>query len=117
MLFRSIMRATSVVVIDVLAGVFLWAGVLFAGGSLFAKRRKLIQKLDSELDRNRDRFEHAVSSQLNAKLSLIYEEIDRSFGELYDHVEQERQTIMPLLSKFEKIRQSTQSLSDEISRL
>lgn len=112
-----IMRATSVVVIDVLAGVFLWAGVLFAGGSLFAKRRKLIQKLDSELDRNRDRFEHAVSSQLNAKLSLIYEEIDRSFGELYDHVEQERQTIMPLLSKFEKIRQSTQSLSDEISRL
>lgn len=112
-----IMRATSIVIIDVLAGVFLWAGVLFAGGSLFAKRRELIQKLDSELERNRDHFEYTVSEQLNAKLSVIYEEIDRSFSDLYSHVEQERRTITPLLSKFEQIKQSTNSLAKEINRL
>ena len=112
-----IMRVTSVVLIDVVAGVFLGAGVLFAGGALFAKRRKLIQKLDTELERNRDRFEYTVSNQLNAKLSVIYEEIDRSFGELYAHVEQERRTIAPLLAKFEQIKQSTESLSNQINRL
>ena len=112
-----IMRVTSIVVVDVLAGVFLWAGVLFAGGSLFAKRRKLIQKLDTELDRNRDRFEHTVSDQLNSKLSVIYEEINRSFGELYHHVAQERSAIAPLLERFDKIQQETKTLVDEISRL
>ena len=112
-----IMRVTSVVFIDVVAGVFLGAGVLFAGGALFAKRRKLIQKLDTELERNRDRFEYTVSEQLNAKLSVIYEEIDRSFSELYNHVEQERNTIAPLVAKLQRIRQSTESLSNEINRL
>ena len=112
-----IMRVTSVVFIDVVAGVFLGAGVLFAGGALFAKRRKLIQKLDTELERNRDRFEYTVSDQLNTKLSIIYEEIDRSFSELYNHVEQERNTIAPLIKKLQQIKQSTESLSDEINRL
>ena len=112
-----VMGVARVAVIDVLAGVFLWAGVLFAGGSLFAKRRQLIQKLDKELERNRDRFERTVSNQLNAKLSIIYEEIDRSFSELYNHVEQERHTIAPLLRQFETIQQSTESLSEKIHHL
>ena len=108
---------TRVVFIDVIGGVFFGAGILLAGGVLFAKRRSLIQKLDRELERNRDRFEHTVSDQLNAKLSIIYEEIDRSFSDLYAHVEQERASIAPLTTQFNQIEQSVQSLSKEIHQL
>ena len=112
-----IMRITSVLLVDIVAGVFLGAGVLFAGGALFAKRRSLIQKLDTELERNRDRFEYTVSDQLNAKLSVIYEEIDRSFSQLYAHVDQERASIAPLIESFTQIQQTTQSLAREINQL
>ena len=108
---------TRVVFIDVIGGVFFGAGILLAGGVLFAKRRSLIQKLDRELERNRDRFENTVSDQLNAKLSIIYEEIDRSFSDLYAHVEQERASIAPLTTQFNQIKQSVQSLSQEVHQL
>ncbi len=108
---------TEVAIVDIVGTVFLGVGVLFAGGVLVAKRRRLIQKLDSELDRNKERFESTVSEQLNAKLSLIYAEIDRSFADLYTHVERERTSITPLIEQFETIQKATQSLSRDIQQL
>lgn len=108
---------TEIAVIDILGTVFLGVGVLLAGGVLVAKRRRLIQKLDSELDRNKERFESTVSEQLNVKLSLIYTEIDRSFADLYTYVEQERASIAPLVEQFETIQKSTRSLSQDIQQL
>jgi hypothetical protein len=112
-----ITAVTRVVFLDVLGTVFLGVGVLFAGGVLFAQRRRLIQKLDSELARNQERFEFTVSEQLNAKLSVIYEEIDRSFADLYTYVNQERTSIAPLIKQFGQLQQSTQTLAREIQQL
>ena len=107
---------TEVVILDILGSVFLGVGVLFAGGVLVAKRRRLTEKLDHELERNRARFEATVSEQLNAKLSVIYEEIDRSFADLYEYVEREHTSIAPLIEQFQQIQQSTQRLAHDIQQ-
>ncbi|MGC1309875.1 MAG: dynamin family protein [Phormidesmis sp.] len=112
-----IAAVTRVVFLDILGSVFLGVGVLFAGGVLVVKRRGLINKMDSELARNRDTFEFTVSEQLNAKLNIIYEEINRSFADLYAYVDQERTSIAPLMSQFEQIQTSTQSLARDIQQL
>ncbi|MFK8182741.1 MAG: dynamin family protein [Phormidesmis sp.] len=103
-------------ILDIIGTAFLGLGVLWAGGTLVAKRRKLIQKLDSELDRNRDRFQTTVSEQLNNRLRGIYDEINLSFTDLYQYVDQERDNISPLIQQFENIKKSTQSLVDDIDQ-
>ena len=107
---------TEIAIIDIIGTVFLGVGVFLAGGVLVIKRRRLIQKLDDELDRNKVRFESTVSEQLNAKLSVIYEEIDRSFADLYTYVEQERSSLLPLMTQFEHIQHSAQQLARDIQQ-
>lgn len=112
-----IAAVTRIVFLDILGSVFLGVGVLFAGGVLVVKRRSLIQKMDSELARNKARFESTISERLNDKLSVIYAEIDRSFADLYAYVEQERVSIAPLIEQFEQVEESTRSLSRDIEQL
>ena len=112
-----VVRVASLFIIDVIATAFLGLGVLWAGGTLVSKRRSLIKKLETELDRNRDTFEFTVSQQLNDRLQGIYDEISVSFGELYKYVDQERANIAPLAEQFDQVQQTTQSLSTEIRQL
>ncbi|MEL6158872.1 MAG: dynamin family protein [Cyanobacteria bacterium J06554_11] len=112
-----IATVTEVVILDIIGSVFLGVGVLFAGGVLVAKRRRLIAKLDSELERNKSRFESTVSEQLNARLQGIYDEIGLSFTDLYDYVAQQRTSLTPLIAQFEQIQQETETLAREIRQL
>ncbi len=112
-----IATATRAAILDIIGTVFLGVGVLLAGGVLVAKRRGLIQKLDRELDRNKEQFESTVTAQLNTRLSGIYDEIGMSFNELYTYVEQERASIKPLIQQFEAIQTSTETLSKKIRQL
>ncbi|MEL6468190.1 MAG: dynamin family protein [Cyanobacteria bacterium J06623_4] len=112
-----IATVTEVVILDIIGSVFLGVGVLFAGGVLVAKRRRLIAKLDSELERNKSRFESTVSEQLNARLRGIYDEISLSFTDLYDYVEQQRTSLTPLITQFEQIQQETEMLAKDIRQL
>lgn len=113
----TIAAVTEIVILDIIGSVFLGVGVLFAGGILVAKRRRLIEKLDTELERNKARFESTVSEQLNARLSGIYSEINASFVDLYDYVDKERESLVPLIQQFEQIQQQTKTLATEIRRL
>ncbi len=112
-----IAAVTEVVILDIIGSVFLGVGVLLAGGILVAKRQKLIQKLDRELERNKERFESTVSAQLNDRLSGIYDEIGVSFNDLYEYVDREREGLAPLIEQFEAIEQSTKTLSQQIRQL
>ncbi|MGB5916260.1 MAG: dynamin family protein [Phormidesmis sp.] len=112
-----IAAVTEVVILDIIGSVFLGVGVLLAGGVLVAKRRRLIQKLDRELERNKERFESTVTAQLNDRLSGIYDEVSVSFNDLYEYVDQERAGLTPLIEQFEAIERSTQTLSREIRQL
>ncbi|MBE9059451.1 dynamin family protein [cf. Phormidesmis sp. LEGE 11477] len=113
----TIAAVTEVVILDIIGSVFLGVGVLLAGGVLVAKRRRLIQKLDTELERNKARFEATVSEQLNARLSGIYDEIGASFVDLYDYVDKERESLTPLIHQFEQIQRQTKALAADIRQL
>ena len=113
----TIAAVTEIVILDIIGSVFLGVGVLLAGGILVAKRRRLIQKLDSELERNKVRFEATVSEQLNARLSGIYDEINASFVDLYDYVDRERESLTPLIQQFEQIQRQTKTLAAEVRQL
>lgn len=113
----TIAAVTEIVILDIVGSVFLGVGVLFAGGILIAKRRRLIEKLDTELERNKARFESAVSEQLNARLSGIYDEINASFVDLYNYVDKERESLAPLIQQFEQIQRQTKTLATEIRQL
>ncbi|MGB3786886.1 MAG: dynamin family protein [Phormidesmis sp.] len=113
----TIAAVTQIVILDIIGSVFLGVGVLLAGGVLFAKRRKLIQKLDDELESNKAKFEATVSEQLNARLSGIYDEINVSFVDLYDYVEKEKESLTPLIRQFEQIQRQTQTLAAEVRQL
>ena len=112
-----IAAVTEVVILDILGSIFLGLGVFIAGGVLFFKRKSIIQKFERELDRNKAKFKSEVSGQLNSKLSIIYEEIDRSFVDWYQYVEAEEASIRPLLDRFEKIQADATALSDVIDSM
>ena len=113
----TIAAVTQVVILDIIGSVFLGVGVLLAGGVLIAKRHRLIQKLDDELENNRAKFEATVSEQLNARLSGIYDEIGVSFVDLYEYVDKERESLMPLIRQFEQIQHQTRTLAAAIRQL
>ena len=62
------------------------------------------------MDREKARFESELSTKLNSKLDIIYEEIERNFINIYNYVEAEEQKILPLTSQFEQIEQAVKQL-------
>ena len=111
-----ITTVTRVLILDIIGTALLGLGVLWAGGTLVAKRRSLIQKLDSELARNKVTFHDTITDQLNNRLRGIYDEINVSFTELYKYVEQERTNIVPLVQQFEAIKKETETIARDIEQ-
>lgn len=109
-----IAAVTEIVILDIIGSLFMGIGVLFAGGILLVKRGAIIQKFEQELDRGRAKFAAAIADQLTAKLSITYEEIDRSFANYYRYVETEANSIKPLLQQFEQVQQQAKSLENDL---
>ncbi|MEM7762117.1 MAG: hypothetical protein AAF298_28970, partial [Cyanobacteria bacterium P01_A01_bin.40] len=56
------------------------------------------------------RFESELSTKLNSKLDIIYEEIERNFINIYNYVEAEEQKVLPLVEKFQQIEQAAKQI-------
>jgi hypothetical protein len=113
----TIAAVTEVVILDILGGVFLGLGVILAGGILVTKRRAMIQKFNRELDRNRERFQASITEQLQGKLGIVYEEIDRSLVDLYRYVDRQEASVTPLIDQFQSLSAQATQLSGEIDLL
>ncbi|MEM8723507.1 MAG: dynamin family protein [Cyanobacteria bacterium P01_G01_bin.39] len=106
----AIAALTEIVLLDIIGTAFAGVGLLFAGGTLVLKKRKIIKQFEEKLDREKARFESELSTKLNSKLDVIYEEIERNFINIYNYVEAEEQNILPLTSQFEQIEQAARKL-------
>ncbi|MCC0178983.1 dynamin family protein [Waterburya agarophytonicola K14] len=106
----AIAALTEIVLLDIIGTAFAGVGILFAGGTLVLKKRKIIKQFEEKLDREKARFESEISDKLNSKLDIIYEEIERNFVNIYDYVEAEEQKVMPLLEQFKAIEQISKEL-------
>ncbi len=105
---------TEVVLLDILGVAFAGVGLVIAGGTIFFKRKKIIQKFEQKLDQEKDKFTEAISSKLNSQLSIIYEEIERNFIDIYDYVEKEENKIIPLVGRYEQIQARSTELFNSI---
>ncbi|MEL6496081.1 MAG: dynamin family protein [Cyanobacteria bacterium J06623_7] len=109
----AIATLTEIVLLDIIGTAFAGVGLLFAGGTLVLKKRKIIKQFEDKLDDEKKRFESELSAKLNSKLDIIYEEIERNFVNIYDYVDEEEQKIAPLVEQFELIELDAQKLSIE----
>ena len=107
----AIAALTEIVLLDIIGTAFAGVGLLFAGGTLVLKKRKIIQQFEDKLDSEKERFESELSAKLNSKLDIIYEEIERNFTNIYDYVAEEEQKILPLVEQFNKIEADAKQLT------
>jgi predicted GTPase len=107
----AIAALTEVVLLDILGTAFAGVGLLFAGGSLVLKKRKIIKQFEEKLDQEKIRFESELSAKLTSKLDIIYEEIDRNFANIYNYVREEEEKVIPLVDQFKQIEQEAARLS------
>ena len=108
----AIAALTEIVLLDIIGTAFAGVGILFAGGTLVFKKRKMIRRFEDQLDREKVRFQRELSAKLNSKLDIIYEEIERNFVNIYDYVENEEQKISPLINQFEQIELKQKQLAN-----
>ena len=104
----AIAALTEIVLLDIIGTAFAGVGILFAGGTLVLKKRKIIKQFEDKLDREKARFQREISDKLNSKLDIIYEEIERNFINIYDYVSAEEQKVYPLVERFQEIEQTAQ---------
>ncbi|MEN9869715.1 MAG: hypothetical protein RLZZ171_698 [Cyanobacteriota bacterium] len=109
----AIAALTEIVLLDIIGTAFAGVGLLFAGGTLVLKKRKIIRQFEEKLDQEKTRFESELSAKLNSKLDIIYEEIERNFANIYSYVRAEEQKVIPLVDQFKQIEQEAAQLSME----
>ena len=109
-----IVTITEVVLLDILGAAFAGVGLVIAGGTIFMKRKKIIQRFEQKLDQEKDKFTGEISNKLNSQLSIIYEEIERNFISIYDYVDKEEKSIIPLVEKYQKIQERSTKLFNNI---
>ena len=109
-----ITAVTEVVLLDILGAAFAGVGIVIAGGTIFLKRKKIIQQFEKKLDEEKDKFTGEISNKLNSQLSIIYEEIERNFLDIYDYVEKEEQNITPLVKRYAQIQERSTKLFSDI---
>ncbi|NJK55740.1 MAG: hypothetical protein HC939_06955 [Pleurocapsa sp. SU_5_0] len=107
----AIAALTEIVLLDIIGTAFAGVGLLFAGGTLVLKKRKIIKQFEEKLDNEKTRFESELSAKLTSKLDIIYEEIERNFANIYSYVAAEEQKVMPLVEQFKQIEQETAQLT------
>ena len=107
----AIAALTEIVLLDILGTAFAGVGILFAGGTLILKKRKIIKQFEEKLDLEKARFEREITDKLNSKLDIIYEEIERNFIDVYNYVETQEQEVLPLIEQFQTIERTAKQLA------
>lgn len=109
-----ILSTTQIAFLDITGGILTTAGLLIAGGVLLFKKSKIIKQFKEGLDSGKVKFERELTEKLNGKLSLIYEDINRSFVPFYEYTETEKNRLMPLVENLEIVREKFLKLKNEI---
>ncbi|MCB9258416.1 MAG: dynamin family protein [Ignavibacteriales bacterium] len=110
-----ILSTTQVAFLDITGGILTGAGLLIAGGVLIFKKSKIVKQFKEGLDSGKSKFESELTSKLNSKLKLIYEDINRSFIPFYEYTESEEKRLTPLFQKIKDIKEDFLKLKNEIN--
>lgn len=89
---------------------FAGVGVVVLAIGILWQRNRIIRKFEDALDGEKARFQAEITTRLNEKLSLIYEEVERIFTQFYDYVEREEQAVQPVIDQYGAIQAEATAL-------
>jgi ribosome biogenesis GTPase A len=110
-----ILSTTQVAFMDITGGILTGAGLLIAGGVLIFKKSKIVRQFKDGLNSGKSKFENELSTKLNSKLSLIYEDINRTFIPFYEYTESEKKRLEPLFKKIKLVKENFMKLKNKIN--
>ena len=108
---------TNLTIVDVTGGILTAVGLLFAGVSTSARRRKIIQDFHEELENGRGRLETEVTEKLNSYIDQIKENIDKNFEDFDAMLVHEEQQIEQLEETEVDIRARLNHLKQALKEL
>ncbi|MFK8104926.1 MAG: dynamin family protein [Saprospiraceae bacterium] len=95
---------TNTAVFDITGGILTGVGLLFAGVSIGAQRKKVINGYSVEIAKGRLQLEEEVNEKLKVYINHIKQKIDRNFGNFDEMLQQEERQITALVSKQDAIK-------------
>jgi len=110
-----ILSTTQIAFLDITGGILTGAGLIIAGGVLIFRKSKIVKQFKKGLDSGKPKFESELKTKLNTKLSLIYEDINRSFIPFYEYTENEEKRLTPLFEKGKVIKENFVQIKNEIN--
>lgn len=115
LILRVIEFAAAEAILDAIGIAFAGVGFIVFAVGLAWQRNQIITRFSQALDHEKGRFQEEVRDRLNQKLSLLYEEVERTFVQFYDYVDREEQEIGPILENYQTIQRDAQALFSQIA--
>ncbi len=95
---------TNTAVFDITGGILTGVGLLFAGVSIGAQRKKVINGYSVEIAKGRLQLEDEVNEKLKVYINHIKQKIDHNFGNFDEMLNQEEKQITTLVNQQEAIK-------------
>jgi len=111
----AILAASSqTLVIDITGGIIAGLGLLFAGITLFFRKRKVIESFDGEIAKGRRELEKSLDEQVKAYTSKIKMKLDQNFDPFDIHVKKEQKDLEILEVKINNIQAEVKALDVQL---
>ena len=101
-------------IFDVTMGVLTTIGILFAGISTSAKRRKIVDGFQNEISSGRDKLKAEIDEKLKTYIQNLKERIDHNFHGFDQMLEKEEAQIQTLENQFNDIENRLQTLEQTL---
>ncbi|MCI5080914.1 MAG: dynamin family protein [Saprospiraceae bacterium] len=101
-------------VFDVTMGVLTTIGILFAGISTSAKRRKIVEGFKKEISKGKTQLQQQIDERLKAYIENLKEKIDGNFKDFDAMLEKEEQQIQKLEDQYLDIETRLKELQDTV---
>jgi len=105
---------TNGIALDITGGIITGVGLLIAGATVVAKRRKILKELSLEIQEARNRLEREITQNLNAYIQDIGQQIDSKFHNFDAMLTYEQEQLHTLQQQFDSLEQRVQTLDEEV---
>jgi len=101
--------------VDITGGIIAGIGFIFAGATLFFRKRKAINSFDEEITKGRKNLERVLEDQIKTYTTKIKERLDENFDPFDIHIKQEEKSLNSLEEKISIIDVDIRGLKKELA--
>ena len=108
---------TNLSILDITGGILTAVGVAIAGFSIGFKKKKIVSKIQDEINKGRTKIELEITEKLTTYISKIKYKIDENFDKFDLLIKNEEIALKELTEKEKSINESLKVMKQEIDRL